>query len=200
MNLTNLGNRQQAALQNLNTKANFMLSDQAAENASRQFNAASKNQTDQFMANLKANIEQFNASQTNAMTQFNAGQSNAMEQFNAEMKNMREQFNAQMRFAIDQSNVSWRRSVNTANTAAINAANQTNALNRLNISNTALNNMWQMFRDEADFAFTAGQNDLNRAHNITMAALEANYNNSLMDKQGLQQLGDSWHVHYGHFV
>ena len=52
---------------NAKAQQDFMLSDQAADNAAKQFNATSKQQADQFMANLANNISQFNTSQTNAM-------------------------------------------------------------------------------------------------------------------------------------
>ena len=58
-----------------------MFTDQAATNASRQFNASSQNQRDDFLQ-LKSATAQFNATQSNAQSQFNSGQTNAMDQFN----------------------------------------------------------------------------------------------------------------------
>ena len=60
--------------------------------------------------------------------------------------------------------------INTENTAAINAANQANAMNLLSLSNFALSAMWQEFRDEAFWAWTSGENELDRAHNLAIAA------------------------------
>lgn len=198
LDLANLNNRQQSLILNQQADQQAMLSDQAAANASKQFNASSQQQNDQFFATMGANISQFNAAQQTAISQynsqnktqtsqFNAGQSNAMKQFNAEMANQRDQFNKTMSLQIDQSNVSWRREVNTANTAAKNAANQINAQNMLNLSNTAMNNLWQQFRDEADYAFTAGENTLNRQHNLAMAALQnANAKDMMQEGQKAQ--------------
>ena len=52
MDMQNLDNAQQMTMFKARETANSILSDTAAENASRQFNAASQNQTDQFFANL----------------------------------------------------------------------------------------------------------------------------------------------------
>lgn len=183
MDMANLNNQQQANILNQQANQQAMLSDQAADNAAKQFNAASQQQNDQFFATLGSNISMFNASQKNATEQFNAGQHNAMRQFNAELAAMRDKFNAEMSLQIDQSNVQWRREINTANTAAKNAANQINAQNMLNLSNTAMNNLWQQFRDEADYAFTSGENALNRSHNLAMAALQNQNAKDMMDDQ-----------------
>ena len=95
--------------------------------------------------------------------------------------------------AIEQSNVQWRRDINTANTAAQNAANQINAANYLNISNTALNNIWQQFRDEADYAYSSSENSQDRAYNMAMAVLEADINrdnyNQYIDNQTASSIG-----------
>lgn len=192
MDMKNLDNSQQMAMQNLMNRQQGLLSDQSATNAARQFNAASSSQLQQFMSSLVANINNQNADRSQAMSQFNAGQANAISsanaqynfnaqtfnaqqqtainQFNANLQNQREQFNGQNAFAVEQSNVLWRRSVNTANNAAVNAANQFNVQNRFGISSTALNNIWQQFRDEASWIFTASENQKNRDFNAAQQA------------------------------
>ena len=193
MDMANLSNAQQAAVINQQAQQQIMLSDQAATNAAQQFNATSQNQVNQFFANLSQDINKFNATAANASEQFNMGQLNAMQQFASTMANQREQFNATNQLAIEQSNVQWRRDVNTANTAAQNAANQINAANYLNISNTALNNIWQQFRDEADYAYSSAENSADRAFNMAMAVLEADINkdnyNKYLDNQTASSLG-----------
>ena len=193
MDMANLSNTQQANVINQQAQQQAMLSDAAAQNAAAQFNATSQNQVNQFFANLAQDINKFNATSSNASSQFNAGQANAMTQFAATMDNQREQFNATNKLAIDQSNVQWRRDINTANTAAQNAANQINAANYLNISNTALNNIWQQFRDEADYAFSSAENQTDRAFNMAMAILEADVNrenyNAYLDNQTASSIG-----------
>ena len=89
-----------------------------------------------------------------------------------QLTDQREKFNVQNQQVIDQSNANWRRQINTANTAAVNAANQTNAQNMLNMSNFAMSSLWQQWRDEASWTNEASQNNLERLHNLAVAALE----------------------------
>lgn len=188
VNLANLNNKQQANLVNTQSKLQTLLSDQSADNAAKQFNAANQTQTDQFMANLASNIEQFNATQSNAMAQFNAGQSNTMQSLAAQLNAQREQFNTTMRSQIDQSNVAWRRQLNTINTATQNQANMTNAQNSLNLSNWALNAIWQEQRDLADYAFTSSENDKNRATNFAILASQQAFQAGQADNAANQQM------------
>ena len=194
LDLANLSNQQQANLQNINTRQNFILSDQAAANAAFQFNATSQNQVNQFYDKLSTTVADQNAARVDAMKKFaeaerakvnalnaqntiavneaNAKREDTINRFNAQLENQRQQFNVQNQREIDQSNVVWRRSINTANTAAVNAANQVNAQNLLNLSNFGLSALWQQWRDEASWVNTSSENIQNRNHNLAMAALE----------------------------
>jgi hypothetical protein len=164
-----------------------MLTDTAAENAARQFNASSKMQTEQFNVNLASQISQFNASQKNAQDQFNAAQKNTVERFNAELNNQREQFNAANQLIIEQSNVQWRREIATAETEAANRANELNANNLLNISKTAQDNLWQYQRDNMEWAWTSAENEKERAANLAIAVLNADTEKALAEmKQDAQ--------------
>lgn len=214
MDMANLSNRQQMAFENLKNRQQALLSDQAAVNASRQFNASSESQVQQFMATMVSNIMTQNADRLQAMSQFNVGQENqvaaqnvsnqinvgqfnaqqeaAMEQFNAQQNFAREQFNANAAFAIEQSNVLWRRQINTENTAAINAANQTNVQNRYDLSATAQNQLWQQWRDEASWIFEASENERNRQFNLAMAANNREFYNP--------EAGSNWGSAVGSFV
>jgi len=195
MDLSNLGNRQQAAVQNAQSflqmdmanlsnqqqteifkaqqRIQSMFTDQAAENAARQFNATSQNQVDQFFANLGSQTSQFNSAQMNAQAQFNAGQANTVERFNAEMNNQRDQFNAQNQLAIAQANAVWRREIATADTAAVNAANQLNAQAILGISESAYENLWQYYADTMEWAWTSADNEADRHANLAIAKINA---------------------------
>lgn len=192
MDLTNLSNRQQTELQNVQMQQQSMLSDQAAVNAANQFNATNYTQIQEFTGTLVSNIATQNADRFTAMSQFNAGQQNtvalqnvanqinvgeftstqqaAIDQFNSSQQFARDQFNAQAAYAIDQSNVTWRRNINTQNTAAVNAANQVNVQNAFNMSQTAQNNLWQQWRDDVSYSFTQSQNQQAMAFNASMAA------------------------------
>jgi len=178
LDMANLSNEQQTEIFKSQQIINSMLTDQAARNAAMQFNAQSENQANQFYDNLNSTINMFNAEQQNAQERFNAGQVNAMSQFNAEMKNQREQFNAQNQLVVDQSNAQWRREIATADTAAINRANELNAINTLDISNTAYNNLWQMYSDQMKFAFDASESEAQRLNSIALQQLanDASFN------------------------
>ena len=117
----------------------------------------------------KSKINALNAQNTIAVNEANAKREETVNRFNATLANQRQQFNVQNQREIDQSNVVWRRAVNTANTAAVNASNQTNAQN---LSNFGMSALWQQWRDEASWVNTASQNELNRNHNLAIAALE----------------------------
>ena len=210
MDMQNLSNRQQASLTNIQLRQQTLLSDQAASNAALQFNAQSQGQTDQFFASLATQINTNNAARTDAMNQYaiaennkisaqnaqnqigvneaNAQREAAINQFNTQLKDQRERFNVENQRIIDQSNVTWRRSVNTANTASINAANQTDAQNLLNISNFALSALWQQWRDEASWINTSSENNKDRAHNIAMSALEREAELELLDEASKSEL------------
>jgi hypothetical protein len=195
MDLSNLNNRQQAAVQNAQNflqkdmanlsnqqqvelfkaqqRVQSLFTDQAAINASNQFNASSQNQVDQFFANLATQSAQFNATQANAQSQYNAGQRNVLERFNAELNNQRDTFNAQNRLVIDQNNAQWRRQIATADTASTNRINELNANNLLNISNLSYNNLWQYYADTMEWAWTSAENELNRYADMSIANLNA---------------------------
>jgi hypothetical protein len=181
--MANLSNQQQTELFKSQQRIQSLFTDQAAENASRQFNATSENQTKQFFAQLDTQVSQFNASQANAQAQFNAGQENAISQFNTEVRNQRDQFNANNRLVIDQNNAQWRRQIATADTAAINRANEINAQNLLGISNTAYNNLWQYYSDAMQYAWTSAENERDRVKDLAVAHLDADNN---IDVQKMQ--------------
>jgi hypothetical protein len=171
--MANLSNRQQTDLFKAQQRIQGLFTDQAAENASRQFNATSENQTNQFFKNLAAQTSQFNAAQKNAQAQFNAGQVNTVERFNAEINNQRDQFNAQNQLVIAQANAQWRRQIATADTAAINRANELNANAVLDISKTAYANLWQHYSDTMEWAWKSAESELDRITNIAIAELDA---------------------------
>ena len=100
----------------------------------------------------------------------------AVEQFNANLESARDQFNANMRTQIDQSNAVWRRNVNTANTSLQNEVNRINVQTLLGLTDAAQNNLWQLYRDQAQWAMSTSENNIDRAHNAAMqsAAIQAN--------------------------
>ncbi len=171
MDLANLSNEQQTGIFKTQTNVNAMLTDQAARNASMQFNAQSENQANQFYDNLNSTINMHNSTQANAQSRFNAGQVNEVNKFNAQMKNDREQFNAKNQLIVDQSNAQWRREIATQDTAAINRANEMNALATLDVSNTAYNNMWNMYSDQMSWAVSSYESEAERLNALALETL-----------------------------
>lgn len=171
MDMKNLDNEQQVSIFKTQARIQALFTDQAAENAMKQFNASSENQANQFFSQLSSQVKQFNASQKNTMAMFKAEQSNALSIFNAEQVNQRDQFNANNRLIIDQSNAQWRQQIATMNNAAENEANRLNAQLMTGMTTAAYNNMWQKERDIMAFAFTAAENAAQRAHEIVLQKL-----------------------------
>jgi hypothetical protein len=189
MDMKNLDNRQQTAIVNTQARLQTLLSDQAAINSAQQFNAASKNQINQFYAGMQADIAKFNSVQTNEMERFNAGEVNAMTKFNAEQSSIRDRFNVGNQVLIDQSNLVYQRGINTSNNAIINQANMVNSTNLVNISNTAMANEIQLWRDGASYMFQQGENDKDRALQMSINGTQ---NAEWFKRYNTQQKGAFW--------
>jgi len=204
MDMGNLSNRQQGVVLDQQLKQQQYLSEAAASNASKQFNATSQNQTDQFMIGVGQQMEQFNAAQANAMTQSNTSEKNRMtalregntldadkfsaqialqaKTYNADMDFKAEQWNAANAQAVEQSNITWRRGANTAATAAQNAANQQSASFEFNMNASSQANMWQELRQTAQNDFASNETKRDRLINVINSALQ---NEALMTNSQL---------------
>jgi len=168
----NLTAEQQTNTLNFNALTQALFKDAAEENARREFNAKNELQVQEFFAELGSQVETANANRTAAINQFNVGEANAMNQFNASMQDARDKFNSNMQYAIDQSNVNWRRQVNTADTAIQNETNRINVQNLFNMNQSALNALWQKYRDNAAWNFQKSESALQRQHEIGIMAME----------------------------
>jgi hypothetical protein len=80
---------------------------------------------------------------------------------------------------IAQSNAVWRREINTAETANVNASNQINAQNLLGITQASLDALWQRYRDEAGWALKIAESQEQKAHEIGLLGMEIDSNSSL---------------------
>ena len=174
MDLANLSNEQQMQVLKAQETAQAILSDGAAINASRQFNASSQNQTDQFFAGLGSQVQRFNAEQINAINRFNAGETNAIAQFNTAQTNARDQFNAQNHLVVAQANAAWAQAITTAANAAANQANRDAALVANNLTSTMYNNAIQRERDLLAWAWQSGESERDRITKILEAEIDAN--------------------------
>lgn len=169
MDMANLNNRQQAAVANAQAflamdmknmdfqqstnmfkaqqNIQALFSDQAADNAAKQFNAASENQTNQFFANMATQVQQFNAGMTV----------------------QREQFNAQNALVVAQANAQWRQNTETINTAAQNEANRNEAMAANQFTQSTLDQVWQRERDIMDYAFRQSESSYDRALSVFLS-------------------------------
>jgi hypothetical protein len=159
-------------LQNARMRQETMLSNTAAQNAALQFNATSEGELDKFMATLRDRVVRFNVEQGNEMSRFNSEQTNSVNQFYDKMSNETDKFLSQNKMLIAQSNVEWRRGLNLANTAALNAGLQRDAQNRFNISQQANADLWQRARDVFHWANTVSENQADRANNLAMYTIQ----------------------------
>jgi hypothetical protein len=189
VDMANLSNQQQTELFKAQQRVQALFTDQAAENAARQFNASSQNQVDQFFASLASQTSQFNATQQNAQSQFNAGQANTIARFNAELNNQRDQFNASNQLVIAQANAQWRRQIATADTAAINRANELNASAVLDISKQAYSNLWNYYSDTMEWAWTSAENQIDRVNALAIAELDAKTRSEIANEQSSNNAG-----------
>jgi hypothetical protein len=169
MDMANLNNNQQTAMFKTQQNVQSLFTDQAAENASKQFNASSENQTNQFFENLRGQTSQFNASQQNAMDQFNVNSVNALREFNSEIQQQRDMFNAQNGLVIAQSNAQWRQSLDTLNTTALNDSNREFAATMNGLTAGNLEQIWQRERDIMDYAYKISASSKDRALSIMLA-------------------------------
>ena len=183
IDLKNLDNEQKSNTLTYQSLVAGLFKDAAEENARQQFNAKNELQVEEFFAELGAQIETSNANRMATIEQFNVGQENAMLQYNTTLRDSREKFNATAQFAIEQSNAVWRRSINTANTATENENNRINVQNQYNATMTALNNLWQNYRDNASWNFQKGESQLNREHDLGVIALEFANTMALYEKE-----------------
>ena len=172
MDMQNLNNEQQTAIFKSQQLSNALLSDTAAANAAKQFNAASENQTNQFFANLQNQVNMFNTAQENEMSRFNAGEANALSKFNAAALAAREQFNAQNALVVAQANAAWAQKITTTDNAAQNQANRDTAMAANNFTMTAYNNSMQLERDVVSYAWRSAESQQDREMQIRLQAMK----------------------------
>jgi len=171
VDMTNLSNKQQADMFKAQARQQSILTDTAAANASKQFNATSENQTNQFFADLSANVSKFNSDQMNGISKFNTGALNATEQFNTAQNNSFRQFNTSNSLIIAQANAAWRQNMATVNNATANANALYVAKEKNGLSTAALDEIWQRERDIIDYAFNAYESQELRSNAIVLEQL-----------------------------
>jgi hypothetical protein len=159
---TNLNNKQASNTLTFQANQQKLFTNQAAENAARQFNATSENQVEQFFSTLENSVSQANANRLTAVRQFNAGETNAFNQFIANQELAREQFNANQLASIRAANANWFRSIATINNGNQMAANSFAAQATLGLREKEYNQLWQKRRDDASYIFSSTEAGLDR--------------------------------------
>jgi len=172
VDMVNLTNKQQTAMFKTQQNVQALFTDQAAENASKQFNASSTNQTNQFFANLATQTSQFNAAQTNAMDQFNLNAVNGLREFNANIQQQRDMFNAQNGLVIAQANAQWRQNLATINNATQNESNMDFAKTINGLTSKNIDAIWQRERDLMSNVNQSTESAKDRALSIIIADKE----------------------------
>jgi hypothetical protein len=173
MDMANLNNEQQTAMFKAQQNIQSLFTDQAAENAAAQFNAANENQTRQFFSSLSAQTSQFNASQTNSVNQFNTNSINSIREFNSNLQQQRDTFNATNSLVVAQANAQWRQNIATLNTAAQNESNASFAATINAMTQTNLDAVWQRERDIMSLAFQTAESNASNATQIIMQQMAA---------------------------
>jgi len=169
----NLSNRQQAEVFNAQAHNQFLLSDQAAENAMEQLNTTNQVDIDKFFSQLGVQIDEANSARNSAIRQFNADQENTIEIFNVKTADQRERFNSEMQAQIEASNAQWRRQITTINNSTEHAVNQFAAQSTLTYDLTEYQQLWQQYRDDAARIFSTSENRKDRETNIAIAQLSS---------------------------
>ena len=183
LDMANLTNKQQGEVLQYQAKTQSLFTDAAADNARKQFNAQSENQLESFFADLGARVRNENLNRVSAMRQFNVNEENAQARYNTSVIDSRDKFDSTMQAQINQSNAAWRRQINTSNTANQNEANRQNALNLLNVSQNALNRIWQAYRDESGWLTQKSMNREQFAHELAKLGLSGDVNARLFNQQ-----------------
>jgi len=169
----NLTNLQQEEVLNQQARNQFLLSDQAADNAMEQLNVTTEAQTDQFFSQLGVQVRENNANRITAVEQFNAGQANTIEVFNAKQQDLRERFNSELQTQIEASNAQHRRRITLVDNANQMLVNEFNAREVNAINTRDYQQQYLTYRDTATRIFATAEGNENRAVQLASSELAA---------------------------
>tara|TARA_A100000164_G_scaffold348782_1_gene351239 strand:+ start:44 stop:1912 length:1869 start_codon:yes stop_codon:yes gene_type:complete len=178
MDLTNLDFENEAEVINKQARVDALFEDQKAENAQRLFTAQEQNDFIKYYDTLNMQAQEFNATAVDTMKRFNTGELNDTAQFNATMESQRERFYQEMQYNIDVANAKWRQNVASQNTAMEFEAASTDAKNMFDLSQEALNQIWDDADSMLDYAFKGAENEADRANRLAIAQLQASSSKS----------------------
>ncbi len=184
-NMAQFNSQQRNAMSQFNT---------AQLNEMEKLNTSERNATARSNAAAQTSVSQSNASNATNVAMANAQAANQLAMHQGTLDAQREEFNTKNANIIAQADVAWRRQLNTAETAGINAANQANVSNAFNLTTAAQQNIWQEARDEAHWAETANENMIARKHEGQMRILLASEASAAADRQAgiVADANDPW--------
>jgi hypothetical protein len=169
----NLNNRQASNVLTYQADQQKLFSNQAAENAARQFNATSSNQVEQYFSTLDNSAAQSNANRITAIRQGNNDQLNTENIFLENQRFARETFNSQASAAIRNGNANWFRSQATIENGNQMLANSFTAQATLGLQSNEYQNLWQKRRDDANFIFESVERGLDREAQVAALAQQS---------------------------
>ena len=195
MDMANLTNEQQSEVINTQSMVEALFNDQAAINASRLFGAEQTNDMAKFYDNMMTQVQIHRAEQINQMSKFNAGEKNDGAEFMANMEQSRQEFYASMQYNVDLANAKWRQSVADTNNQNQFEAATTDVKNIMDISQEAMNRLWDRVDNTLDYIFKGWNAESDRDATILAAQMQAQASssgggNGFMD--GLFKLGAAW--------
>ena len=176
LDIKNLDNEQQAEIINKQEAIDALFQDQTAENAARLFTAEATNEMQTFYDNLNAQIDLKNTEEINAMQRFNAGELTDAAEFNASMEDSRQKFYSEMQFNIDKANAGWRQTVELTQTEMEFDAASEDIKNSLDLSQEALNRLWDRVDNMLDYVFKGWNAEADRDATILGAQIQAQAN------------------------
>lgn len=173
MDMLNVEMEQEAEIINTQERIDVMLSDAAETNVARRFDTEQENDFTKYYDNLNANIQMHRSEQLNQIKRFNAGELNDAGEFEAEMEDSRQRYYADMQYQIDSDNAQWRQSVAETNTELAFDAQTEDVRNGLDLSQEAMNQMWDRVDSLLDHTVNNYNSDADRDANILMAGIRA---------------------------
>jgi len=173
MDLKNLDLEQEAEIINTQERIDVMLSDAAETNVARRFDVEQENDFTKYYDNLNANIQMHRSEQLNQIKRFNAGELNDGAEFEADMEDSRQKYYSDMQYQIDSDNAQWRQSVAETNTEMEFDAATEDVRNGLDLSQEAMNQMWDRVDSLLDHTVNNYNSDADRDANILMAGIRA---------------------------
>ena len=173
MDLKNLDLEQEAEIINTQERIDVMLSDAAETNVARRFDVEQENDFTKYYDNLNSNIQMHRSEQLNSIKKFNAGELNDGAEFEADMEDSRQRYYSDMQYQIDSDNAQWRQTVTETNTEmSFDAANE-DVRNGLDLSQEAMNQMWDRVDSLLDHTVSNFNSEADRDANILATTITA---------------------------